>query len=98
MPRSRAETVKQRRDAYRRTFLGETGEPRPEPAIVLNDLARFCRAHKSTSVYSSTAGVIDPIASAQAEGRREVWLRILEHLHLSDRFVINIREVADNDG
>lgn len=44
---------------------------------VLVDLATFCRAHKSTFLP-------DPRAHAILEGRREVWLRIQEHLKLSD--------------
>lgn len=44
---------------------------------VLKDLARFCRAHETT--FNS-----DPRAHALAEGRREVWLRIANHLNLSE--------------
>lgn len=44
--------------------------------VVLKDLARFCRAHEPTFH-------VDARAHALAEGRREVWLRIQEHLHLS---------------
>jgi hypothetical protein len=31
-----------------------------------------------------------------AEGRREVWLRIMAHLHLEDRIVLNLNE--DDNG
>lgn len=41
------------------------------------DLARFCRADQST--FHADARV-----HAVLEGRREVWLRIQEHLRLSD--------------
>jgi hypothetical protein len=44
---------------------------------VLKDLARFCRAHRSTAHP-------DPHAAAKMDGRREVWLRIQEHLQLSE--------------
>lgn len=43
---------------------------------VLKDLAKFCRAHESTFE-------LDPRKHAVLEGRREVWLRIQEHLNLS---------------
>lgn len=43
---------------------------------VLADLARFCRAHVST-------GNKDPYIAARLDGRREVWLRIENHLKLS---------------
>lgn len=96
-PRDPSRRVRDRRLAYRRCLLQDTGLPTADGDVVLKDLARFCRAHHSTSIMSRTAGVIDPIASAQAEGRREVWLRILEHLHLEDRFIVNLREIATND-
>jgi hypothetical protein len=44
---------------------------------VLNDLAAFCRANKSTFHE-------DPRAHAVLEGRREVWLRIQQHLQLDE--------------
>lgn len=43
---------------------------------VLKDLARFCHADRTSLVVSN--GKIDPIATAVAEGRREVWLRIAD--------------------
>jgi hypothetical protein len=60
-----------RRGAYQDVFRG------PQAEIVLADLARFCRAHESTFHP-------DARAHAVAEGRREVWLRIQEHLKLSE--------------
>lgn len=43
---------------------------------VLIDLAKFCRAH--TTTYHA-----DPRVHAVLEGRREVWLRIQNHLNLT---------------
>jgi hypothetical protein len=60
-----------RRTAYVKTFQGPFGEE------VLADLAKFCRANQST--FHS-----DPRVHAVAEGRREVWLRISQHLNLTD--------------
>lgn len=48
----------------------------PAGARVLEDLARFCRANE-TCFHS------DPRLHAVAEGRREVWLRIQQHLNLN---------------
>ena len=47
----------------------------PGGTEVLADLAQFCRATEST--YAS-----DPYLHARLEGRRDVWLRIQQHLHL----------------
>jgi len=60
-----------RRTAYVKTFLTPFGYE------VLSDLANFCRANQST--YHN-----DARAHAVLEGRREVWLRIQQHLQLSD--------------
>ncbi len=56
--------------AYRRVFNSPSGK------VVLDDLARFCRASESTFHEDSRV-------HALAEGRREVWLRIEKHLNLS---------------
>ena len=63
--------ISRRRNAYCRTFLGPEGE------IVLQDLAKFCRAN-------DTCFHMDPRAHAVAEGRREVWLRIQKQIKLTD--------------
>ena len=62
-----------RRQSYRRVFTQENRDAQ----AVLADLAKFCRAHEST-------GHPDPHVSARLDGRREVFLRIQTHLHLTD--------------
>lgn len=59
-----------RRYAYNKVFVGEFA---PE---VLADLAHFCRAHESTFHPNERL-------AAMLDGRREVWLRIQQHLKLS---------------
>lgn len=58
-----------RKRAYQLTFKD------PKNNEVLKDLARFCRANKSPEHH-------DLFRLGVAVGRREVWLRIQEHLHL----------------
>lgn len=65
--------LKTRQQAYHGIF-GE--EKSVHAKTVLEDLARFCRAELSTFHA-------DPRIHASLEGRREVWLRIQEHLKLS---------------
>lgn len=60
-----------RQYAYKQTFQGPLAEE------VLRDLARFCRAH-STTFHA------DPRMHAVLEGRREVWLRIQQHLQIPE--------------
>ena len=56
------------RHAYQLTFGNGPGQE------VLMDLAKFCRATETTFHA-------DPRIHAALEGRREVWLRIQQHLH-----------------
>lgn len=49
----------------------------PQVLKLLEDLAEFCYAHKS-------AFHADARMHAVLEGRREVWLRIQEHLNLDN--------------
>lgn len=83
-----------KRMAYRQIFE-PGGQLSPAAQIVLTDLRRFCRATVSTTVVSMVSQRVDPIASAQAEGRREVWLRIMQHLHVSDSDLY--RALVDNE-
>lgn len=63
--------VSRRQQCYARTFAG------PEAAVVLKDLAKFCRAGKSTFHT-------DPRIDALQAGRQEVWLRIAQHLKMTE--------------
>lgn len=65
-----AKFLEERRMAYIQALSGPPGE------LILADLARFCRAEESCFHQ-------DPRVHAVLEGRREVWLRIQEHLKLS---------------
>lgn len=64
------EFLRRRSRGYGQTFMTGPGN------IVLQDLAKFCRANETT--FDA-----DPRIHAVLEGRREVWLRIQQHLNLS---------------
>lgn len=66
--------VFKRQRAYQHVFNGIAGEE------VLKDLARFCRANDST-------GHQDSHVAARLDGRREVFLRIQQHLRLTQEQV-----------
>lgn len=68
LERSRA-FLFQRQRAYQTTFNA------PVAFDVLADLAKFCRANEST--YHESRDI-----AARLDGRREVWLRIANHLNL----------------
>lgn len=83
--------------AYRRMFLTDDGELNEDAKVIMKDLRKFCRATTSTAMVSPVSGQIDPMAMAMAEGRREVFNRLNEFLHLSDKVIHNLREEAVND-
>lgn len=62
--------LEQRKRAFQLSLLSPAGQE------VLIDLAKFCRADE-------TCFDPDPRVHAALEGRREVWLRIQQHLALS---------------
>ena len=63
--------VQKRQHAYKATFKGALAQE------VLEDLMHFCRANETCVVPG------DRDATLILEGRREVFLRIQEHLNLS---------------
>lgn len=64
-------------DARRRAYQQCFSVVSPAATIVLEDFARFCRANETCVVPGSRE------VSLMLEGRREVWLRIMQHTQLS---------------
>lgn len=73
-----------KRQAYRRLFMDGDGKMKPDAEVVLADLLRFCRFHQSITVVSPISRQTDVPASFQAEGRREVITRIIDHINADD--------------
>lgn len=71
------DALRARRGAYLQTFGTPTG------ATVLDDLAKFCRAQESCFDP-------DPRIHAALEGRREVWLRIQQHIGLTSEQLFHL--------
>lgn len=91
----RARVVLRRRGAYRDLLLTGTGGDLSTPAeIVLADLRRACCADRPTTV-SDLTGRTDPIATARNEGKREVWLRIIQALYLPDERIFRMLDAAE---
>lgn len=72
--------VLKRRRAYLATFSGPNGKQ------VLADLRRFCRA------TLPTADVNNPNVTYLLEGRREVFLRILSHMQITEDELFELTE------
>lgn len=83
--------ILKRRSHYRATFASASGQE------VLADLKRFCRANASSVIVSPQSGLIDTHAMAVNEGRREVFLRIASHLHLSDADLMRLQEEPNDE-
>lgn len=81
--------------AFRATFLGDDGRPTPASAIVLGRLAKFCHANRTTLKVSFARQQADPIATAAAEGRREVWLLLQQYLTLDESDVMRVMAAHD---
>lgn len=83
--------ILRRRSHYRAVF-----RPGASTDAVLADLQRFCFGNAPTIKYSAQ-GSVDPLASTAAAARQEVWLRIINHLHLDDAQLLKLREEANHD-
>lgn len=73
--------IRERKRSYQQGCGSET------TAVMMADLARFCRA--DTSCFHA-----DPRIHAALEGRREVWIRIQEHLTKSPEELLAIYGAA----
>lgn len=87
--------ISEKIDVYKRKLLGVFiaynkvfDYKSPFTKEVLKDLAKFCRAHETT--YHP-----DPRIHAVLEGRREVWLRIQEHLNLTIDQIYELHKVQE---
>ncbi|MCW3505657.1 Bbp19 family protein [Burkholderia cenocepacia] len=83
-----------RREQYRRCFCDERGKLTPAGEAVLADLAQFCRANQSTVITSPVQRTIDPLATMIAEGRREVFVRLIHILGMEDAALNSLKDEA----
>lgn len=71
-----------------------TSESRTRPQeVVLAELRKFCHWNRPTLKVSATTGMVDPLAMANAEGRREVFLRIVELCNLNDEKIAQLQSL-----
>lgn len=64
----------QRARAGARKLFAETD---PDARALVALLAEFCHARRSSIIVSPGSGTVDPLATAVAEGRREVLLWLM---------------------
>jgi len=81
--------------AYQHVFFeaGEKGrEQGPAHRLGMEDLAHFCYAQRTTAALSPVSQMIDPIATAYAEGRRQVYLHIMAMLKVGPETLAKLME------
>jgi len=79
------EKLLRRRSHYRAAFETRSGR------VVLADLQAFCYGNKPTIRYSQS-GQVDSHASIAAAARQEVYMRIINHLHLDDADLLKMKQ------
>lgn len=92
----RAARLSKKVHAFRRAFLTDDHQLNADGKVMLADLRDFCRADKSTVIVSPTTRQVDPHASMVAEGRREVYLRIIQMLHIDDRLLVALHNLDED--
>ena len=79
-----------RASSYRALFLNADKDLGQAADVVMRDLARYCRSNTTSLQYSRITGMADPIATAFAEGRRDVYNHILGQLRLTNERIEQI--------
>lgn len=77
--------LRERKRSYQQGCGSET------TALMMEDLARFCRAHESCFDP-------DPRIHAALEGRREVWIRIQQHLTRTPEELMDLYGAVQTEG
>lgn len=84
------------RESFRKAFQRDE-QPKPAAFVpILDDLREFCRAD-STCIVIGKDGRVDTHATAVAEGRHEVYLRIMQTLNLSDETLQKLKEQENHE-
>ncbi len=81
-----------RNQSYKDCFQEADGQTLTKAgAHVIKDLARFCGPYKS-NMPTNGHGAVDTHAMAVAEGRRQVYLRIMAQLNVTEAEILKANE------
>lgn len=73
--------------------LDGEGKLTRDARLIAADLRKFCRADGRTSLcYSPVTGELDPVATAAAVARREVYDRLRRMINFDDYTDVNLTE------
>lgn len=95
MSKNPAIKLRKKRDCYKHIFNGENLTN--EAQLALKDLSIFCHADRPCVAYDNT-GKLDAHAMAMLEGRRQVWMRIIQTLNITDEQLIKITNMNGGFG
>jgi len=94
----RIERLINRTVAYRRLFMDEKQDFKPEAAEFFKWLHKFCFADRVSYRQNPQTGMIDPYATHVAEGRREVYNEIMRLMKLDERkLMIQMSQLKPED-
>lgn len=93
MSQQKAGARYQRRQlAIRRLLLDGRGGLNADARILVADFRRFCHADRELLKYSPVSGMVDPIATAAAAARREVFDRYFRLLMIDAQAVYTAKD------
>lgn len=88
-----ADQYKIKQVSLRKLCLNPKGELTADARRILADLRKFCKADNNGGLqYSPISGMIDPIATAAAAARREVFDRYARMLNLDTYTIVNLQD------
>lgn len=88
--------LKRKKDAYRNCFC-DGDSFTTSGKLVIKELQQFCEVYAINSLgIKSSNNMIDPVALAEREGKRQVYNFIIDRLTMSDKEYLNIKEKNEN--
>lgn len=84
-------SYREKQIAVRRLLLDARGKLNPDGRRVAAELRRVTGAGRGITQYDRN-GAVDPIGTAAAAARREVWDHFVKLLHLEPYEAANLRE------
>lgn len=95
--RAQRAVIMKRRSHYRGLFMPKDDALSISAMAVLTDLKRVCGVMSDSTTMYDGNGKIDPLKMANAQGRREVWLYVMQQLHVPDEIVFKMFETNNDE-
>ena len=86
-----------KRQAYRRALCGDLKTPHLDGQIILEDLRKLARIDSGGLVVSPTQQMTDPYATIYRAGLRDMYLRIVQMLGLTEADTFDTSEETSDE-